>query len=99
MSDIANAITEARSCIPFVEFARCEEWIQIDPMPSSWWPHYRYRRRHYRAHEWSQWQTCSYEQLIELEYSAVQSTVRLVSRDAADDWRARPGFACHSEVT
>ena len=92
MSAIDEAIAKAIDQTPVIEFAHGCDWVQIAPFGDQ-----RYRWRHHRAAGWAMWEKCTRARLAELNESADQSTVRLIPRAEADDWRSRPGFPCHKD--
>lgn len=91
MSALDDALTRCLAEAPIVELAAGEDWVQIDPVGN------RYRWRHHRATSWSEWTKYWRSDLDEIHATADQSTVRMVPRAEADDWRSRPGFPCHKE--
>lgn len=94
MSALDDALTRCLDSVPIVEFAADADWFQIDPVGTRRW-----RWRHHRAPGWSGWVRCTRSDLDEIHATADQSTVRLVPRAEADDWRSRPGFPCHERTT
>ena len=93
VSALDDAIIKAIDQAPLVELAAGDDWIQIDPISN------RFRWRQHREAAWGGWTKCWRSDLDEIHATADQSTVRLVPRAEADDWRRRPGFPCHERTT
>ena len=87
---LQDAIDKIRVESPIIEFAAGDDWGQVDPVNRGW------RWRHHRSVNWAGWQHIDIYESIEKKFAWLdESTIRIVPRAEADDWRSRPAFPCH----
>lgn len=90
MSALRDAIIKVCATMPVIEFAQGDDWIQVDPVEDRW------RWRHHKSIDWNGWASGFFND----EGAALdESTIRIVPRAEADDWRSRPAFPCHQLTT
>ena len=91
MSALQDAIDKVRAASPVIEFACGQDWWQVDPV------HNRWRWRHHRSGNWAGWYPPGRSGFRSIDGIAGydESTIRIVPRAEADDWRSRPAFPCH----
>jgi len=89
---LQDAIARIRAGVPVIEFALSVDWWQLDVTNNMM------RWRHHRSSNWAGWRMHRVAERRQIIDNADQSTVRIVPRAEADDWRSRPGFPCHQET-